>query len=279
MIFQYQNINWRDRPNQWGNFDYVQGNMFDRAAKIGIDPYKLKVATLLWEHAGDKIHNYADKNNYAVKVGNAIWTNTGLDFVSTGYAQFQQVPITENKYSILSWGSLTGDLADTILVGIAYDGDTDQYISLGGKVDNYFVFYFRNNTTTWITAGTPIEGKEYFLSAVCRSSSDRELYIDGKLSGVSTTAVTFPINVNYCHLGLTLDSTPSGYKGTNSQTIISIEDFTSDQIAFLSDNLYYLYQPYSPVFYSFPITAGNLSRYHNLNGLGGQGTMTWNPLG
>jgi len=39
-------------------------------------------------------------------------------------------------------------------------------------------------------------------------------------------------------------------------------------------------QTFSPAwFYVAPTLTGRISRYHNLNGLGGQGQMTWNPLG
>lgn len=56
--------------------------------------------------------------------------------------------------------------------------------------------------------------------------------------------------------------------------------FIASQVNDLNNNLFAMFeQEKSLAIFSTPVVVGRLSRYQDLNGLGGQGQMTWNPLG
>jgi len=152
-------------------------------------------------------------------------------------------------YATLTWrASVNGYDSGAIVVAYDFTGYDNQPVSIGGTYDG---------------------------------SSELKLYINGlnvaNNTGLSSiVSTTQPVYIGAGDTGLAYPLT-----GTIYYTYIYNRALSADEIRWLHADPYAFIT--SPMrFYDLEVPAppaGRISRYHSLSGLGGQGQMTWDPLG
>jgi len=122
-------------------------------------------------------------------------------FSLTGYPFTMAVKANVNSFS--SGQGLIG-IVDKSVVNVNY-GILKQASTTTG-----FRIFARNTSFTGSNGATGRNtGQWYFLVAVFRSATDRELFIDGSSDVTSATSVTYNSNVDAVSVGQLTDSTPT----------------------------------------------------------------------
>jgi len=269
MIFKYQNLNWRDKPQQWGNFDSVQGNLFEQAAKIGIDPAKIELAMPMW-NPGDQ-RDYSKNGLIGTNYG-ATYEKNSLNFDGVN----DHVHYSDNIISSLS--------DSTTIMYLSPAADKYCHLSLvtnTTSTDNFAGFYLATinkvgihvkSIGAWlISAKSPDNsfstGKPFMVTGQFGSQGNK-IFVNEEQKSLTYSAGDSSITAGYnspTHnaydigmrniVGTTYDTY---YNGLFDYIIICSQLLTSDHIAFLSDNPYYLWSPYSSVFHSLPTPGSTL---------------------
>ncbi len=132
-----------------------------------------------------------------------------------------------------------------------------------------------STTTTW-TAGT-----RYHVAGGYSETTGMSLYINGILenSNADTGAVSDGSQRDFIIGADNFGGVLANYfDGTIGGINIYSRVLPATEVAWLYRNPVAMFQQaIRPIF--FVPVVGRISRYHGLNGLGGQGQMTWNPLG
>lgn len=184
-----------------------------------------------------------------------------------------------NEITIEAWIKTT-DTNGAIINKDAIGGGTRQYAMY--FAGNQLVIIFFNPATFVIApAGVGNDGKWHHILGRLKGTSfggdgKAYLYIDGKLLGVSAgTLASISSTGSPLWIGNRIDG--FALDGQIGKVSIYNRALSDTEISLLATI------PYAPLILDDELLAflilGRLSRYHDLTGLGGQGQMTWNPLG
>lgn len=156
-----------------------------------------------------------------------------------------------NGINILVFGTRSGGVVDSTAITTAIPFNDPNY---------WYIFFSRDVLGNKILFAKSLTSSTEFVA----TSNDGSKDID---------SVGFDVNLG--HLG-----NFNHFPGIMvSFRLWKDRSFPEDEIRSILPNIWGRYYRGEPMPEIFAVPAGRLSRYHGLDGLGGQGQMTWNPLG
>ena len=210
----------------------------------------------------------------------------GIRFESNGYFEYDKggsdVSSTRTMLTIMS---MSGS-SESIGVASANSAATDEYAAVGGKVGQYFVYYFRDGNSNWITYGTPAEGQIYTLVGVSRGSVTHALWIDGSEVGVSS-AYSPSIASDSFSVGQVLDLSPSSGVSTNYLSVVWDRGLSDSEIRSISKNPYQILKPANDNYGYYipsggggptPVTADLTAQWNLLQAVQSDANLQWSLL-
>jgi len=266
---------YKQKPQAWGPVDRVQGVLFERAAKIGIDPYKIELAMPMW--CGGDQYDYSKNRLVGVNNG-AVYNENGLkfngvdDYINLGTMGDFGDKLDSHETTILSVLSTTQTVSQ-VLCGQGNNTGNDTVLQINinrdavSGTDNLGYIYYRlrdeNDAARTYQASynTGItDGNIHLLACVIYRQSPGKIFLDGEslsLSEINSFNVVYTANFTD---GFTVGAlnwkgvigTNGFFKGNFLSYIIYSDIVFVDQIAFLSDNSYYFWQLEREVFFSIP---------------------------
>ncbi len=146
------------------------------------------------------------------------------------------------------------------------DSGNVHHCSIGVQGDDAHIAQHWDGTQAVDTTGTRSSGVLYHLCGVFRSTTDREIAIDGALSGSAVTTSQNAITLNRIAISVSADSTPSpDINGKISESAVWDVALTAAEIATLASGYSPLFvRPASLIFY-FP--GINLSDVNRISGI------------
>ncbi len=249
MIFTYQNLNWNQKPQQWGNFVDVQSSLFYKLETLGINPQSLRLACPLW-NSGRQI----DYSKCMVAPTGAVYTQNNLYFDGSDSVDFGQRRDLVDALTVLviiEANSLTnhdGIIGETRLSGLD-EGWLLEYYT--GTINLYINIW--NTNFAYINLST--DELATIIGTYSKSAALIEIY----KNGTKGTSDNYSQNINYIssdNLYLGAGFTGNNWDGVIKQALLFDTTLNEDQINSLSDNPWGIWQPRAPVFYSFT-TADN----------------------
>jgi hypothetical protein len=134
----------------------------------------------------------------------------------------------------------------------------------------------------YISSIDVFDGELHFVAATFKAGI-LKIYIDGIEDTAITKSVDDPITtVHNSTADLTIGTALINDVATLFQTGILARPIVFNRTLNAMEMFNLYWQPYAvliPGDFELRTLFGRLSRYHDLSGLGGQGQMTWNPLG
>ncbi|HHE65294.1 MAG TPA: hypothetical protein ENL09_04655, partial [Bacteroidetes bacterium] len=250
---------YKQKPQQWGPYDRVQGVLFERANKIGINPEKIALAMPFW--------NPGDQRDYGIK---NILDNkdfTGAEFKQNSlFCPGTEIPDVNKSIINSNWTSQEGCLIFFYIIhNYVWIETTSFFDSNYWASDTGIALSVVSETSTTINiSGQCSDGSfsqtefEYNYGDILKiilNYGDKKF--DLKVIGKHTESGVFTNSLSHS------SSAPNSFllrKGHNTNispatllyALYFHQTLSDDQIAFLSDNPYYLWQPESPIFYSVP---------------------------
>ncbi len=254
---------YKQKPQQWGSFDYVQGLLFERAAKIGIDPASIIFALPIWEAAGAILHNYAKGPNIILPANRVAYNADYFESV----ASTSDVQTTD---SILPYETV-GDRLFIFCQAFNTDVTNDNVILR--REDSFSLSFFGNNLRALIeTLGVNSWSSDH--DRTISSMSDMHSYClnwdgakqyeyqDGVLLGEFVVSSYFANRTQPVYFNSGERASTYSLSGGIKQLIQGTFSVKENVIERLTDNPYYLWQPYLRVAYFVPngsITIKNIS--------------------
>ncbi len=244
MVFNRQL--YKQKPQAWGPISSVQASIFKNAEKIGIDKNSLISLIPLWEKAGTVIHDYSKLNTDGSFTPNSsYWKDSSIYFNNySGYCDVS-IPSGLTNLSIL-FGTATATAT------------TGRYLNCGTNYGNWGIWgaaegirFIRESHSTRgliISVADFLSFNPYNIAITHKSTPAQTFYVDGEQVFTDTTALSY--STNWFFGGLS--STYKGINGYINQFMLFNTVLTASQIAYLSDNPYFLLHRVPPVFYSMP---------------------------
>jgi hypothetical protein len=237
---------YKQKPQAWGPVSSVQASIFKNTEKIGIDKNSLISIIPLWEKAGIVIHDYSKlKIDGSFTPNSSYWQDSSIYFNNySGYCNVS-IPSGLTNLSIL-FGTATA----TATIG--------RYLSCGTNYGNWGIWgsaegirFIRDSHSTRgliISVADFLSFNPYNIAITHKSTPAQTFYVDGEQVFTDTTALSY--STNWFFGGLS--STYKGINGYINQFMLFNTVLTASQIAYLSDNPYFLLHRVPPVFYSVP---------------------------
>lgn len=244
MVFNRQL--YKQKPTAYGPPSAVQASIFKNAEKIGIDKNSLISLIPLWEKAGTVIHDYSKLNTDGSFTPNlSYWKDNSIYFHNaSGYCAVS-IPSGLTNLSIL-FGTATATAT------------TGSYLSCGISYGNWGIWGAAEGIR-FVRKGASARGilipvadfrsfNNYNIAITHKSTPAQKFYVDGEQVFTDTTTLSY--NTSWFFGG-----TSSSYAGINGyidQFMLFDTVLIAHQIAYLSDNPYFLLHRVPPVFYSVP---------------------------
>jgi len=175
---------------------------------------------LLGQHAGGtKAYDSSPFKNHGTLTNMdpaTDWVNSGqlgrkaLEFVagSTQYVRMRTYPVVASAYTLSCWINAPTAGQPCYGLDLTDDNDNNSFITCGLNPGNWFAFYFNNNSSSVIGAGSPSANTWYHVAGVTRANDDHELFVNGTSIGTSSTSIAPSGSINLVTAGSLLDSTP-----------------------------------------------------------------------
>ncbi len=255
-IFNIQRELWNQKPNPWGNFSSVQGNLFEQANRAGINPANLSGSWPLWERAGHVVHNYTIGSISSVYSG-ASWSNDGgVIFDGSSYFSDAIKPNNSSPWTVFLIYESENDIQDKFMCQFGTVGATRQSMHIAETYGHSLKVNLYGDDHLFYDAFPKVLGSQRVYAVSQNSSAMIKIYADGKYYGQSQAAGMANYNAG-CRLGSAFsDNLPDGDQLHGVLLINSC--LTQSKIAPISDNIWQLWQPQAPVFYSFAAESGLL---------------------
>jgi hypothetical protein len=232
------------KPHPWGNVSDVQSGLFHNAEKMGINPADIVKAMPLWEEGGTTAHDYGISGSNG-ELSNAIFTGDGVSF---GVNQSRMVVSTSKINHALG----------TVLILFQLNNDYSSSLSnyFFDSNGQRFLFYITSSGDTGVFTGgvgrgnASIPWQKNTMYSVALEYNKNELYRGGTLLNNYTDGDLGTFG-DTLYFGDRQSGTNESFDGLfysifwfNSYLPISI-------LESLEDNPWQLWQPRTPVFYSF----------------------------
>jgi len=229
------------------------------------------------EGTGGRIFDLSMNGNHGtfVKMDNtSAWAGGGLLFDGVDdYIQISDISCGGNRpIAIFAKGSIY----DLSVTGDVMSQSTEVALRLTSTNIEFILNSFTTNDRVSVAHDISINEEHTFAGVY--DGTDLIVYIDGVEKGRVTPEGSYADIANDFDIGR-LGNNSEFWNGSLDYVFLWVD--TVPDIFVLNKNEYAMFeQTFSPAwFYVAPTLTGRISRYHNLNGLGGQGQMTWNPLG
>lgn len=237
---------YKQKPQIYGPVSSVKASIFKNAEKIGIDKNSLISLIPLWEKAGTVIHDYSKLNTDGSFTPNSsYWKDSSIYFYNySGYCAVS-IPSGLTNLSIL-FGTATATAT------------TGSYLSCGTSYGNWSICGLTDGIRfvriSYSTRGILIPVADfrsfnpYNIAITHKSTPAQTFYVDGKQVFTDTTALSYSTSWFF-------GGTSSLYRGINGyidQFMLFNTVLAASQVAYLSDNPYFLLHRVPPVFYSVP---------------------------
>lgn len=258
-IFNISRGLWKGKPQAWGNVADVQSGLFHNAEKIGVDPASLKAAYPLWENAGDIVHNYgsvAGHNGTLISGANwkdnTISSTTDYDAVEVSEA----IDIVGSIGTILLSHRVTSSLPSYLY--FAYAESYTSYAFFIGGLNNSSLLYFSNYSIYNTDVANEIkDGNLHQLGCTYTYNDSWSLFLDCHKKCSGGLGDVFSVTSgDKLHMFGRDDATQRYTAGESGYCIFCSEILPDSVIAEIQDNPYQLWQPRTPVFYSFEAAGG-----------------------
>lgn len=240
--------------------------------------------------SGDRLVDHSLNRRNAVINGSTWSTGERGDVLdhdgSTDQSQISDVSFMEDKMAMTISIYLEADtlkLQGAVFTRAASNATNGIFLFNNGTI-SYFCNDAESEDTNFAVTVSPdlyntAEGIR--IVGAWRSGSKIELYINGIL--VAETVGVVSLNIkhdNFFFIGFD-ESNPARHLDGRSDAVTIHDEYLTDQMVMqghIDSFSRYDIDSNLPI-YANVVSVGGLSRYHNLDGLGGQGTMTKNPLG
>lgn len=243
----------KQKPQAWGPVSQVQASIFKNAERIGIDSASIALVMPMWG-PGDQL-DYAHPNN--------PFTNNLVD----------------HNHNVLSFNGSSSYLSQVSNSGIFASAPFTTHVKIknnGTDATNHWIYtkedsllangdgFRRNGSGLYIARGTTgsyhykasgaiADGQRMTVSHRYISTSNFDTFIDGKPVVGWTKATPYnDISVATLQIGRSNGSYQGYWNGDIEFFYVFNAALNNSQIAYLSDNPYFLLQRVSPVFFSIP---------------------------
>lgn len=230
-------------------------------------------------NTGQILHDWSGYRNDGALVGmtNDNWVpikqGYALDYIPNDCVDISKIKdfVNPNQGSILTW--INPDNLSSVGVVIGHFNSGNRiYIYLDAS--NRFTITLGSGGA--ITLNTLAPGGHYFLGLTWDAAGNYAAYLDGKLVSSGAYAGLASIGANFDIGCLFVAARQQYFDGRIGQTLIYDRSLLQNEIVQFASDEYSLFK--MPRM-TFGFSPGRISRYYDLSGLGGQGQMTWNPLG
>ena len=249
---------YKQKPQAWGPVSAVKASIFKNAERAGIDPGSIALCMPMWG-PGDQI-DYAAYN---------LATNYGATFaknaITVGSVSGQTIDTNRtyqelgNQYTIFLKSNVISQVTSAFLCG-KHSTNSSGYSSgiYRSVTSNKYSYYPENGVTVDFLSGTFGE-RDFCITA---DGSTVKMYLEGnynnQISNSASLCGTYSVK-----FGASWNTTSRIIRQELHIAILFSLALAPSQIAYLSDNPYFLLHRVPPVFYSVP---------------GGEVLPTFNPL-
>lgn len=243
---------YKQKPSAWGPVSSVQASIFKNVEKIGIDKNSLISLIPLWEKAGTVIHDYSKLNiDGSFTPNSSYWKDNSIYFNNnSGYCAVS-IPSGLTNLSILfGTATATATTGRYLTCGTSYGN-----WSIWGSTDGIrFVKISHSTRGIIIPVADFLSFNHYNIAITHKSTPAQTFYVDGEQVLTDTTSLSYS---TIWFFGGT-SSSFGGINGYIDQFMLFNTVLTAAQIAYLSDNPYFLLHRVPPVFYSVPSSSVGL---------------------
>lgn len=262
---------------------------------LALAPFMGKTGTIIHDHSG--YGNHGIRNGPVWKPG-----RDGPELEYNGSSHYLDLgnriglePANERKgFTIIAEINPSSITRNSILSKHKAAGNWLSYNLEIGFVSDRVLFQIQNDSQTMFpvlqtTQDIPT-GERSIIAATHKvfdgTSNDFNLYVNGRVDNGTFVVNNYASNYVYQYssdpviVGRRAVDTPDNYfVGKIGIVLFYARALSAKEIFMVSMFIREMYRSvYDEPDYGMDI-PGILSRYHDLNGLGGQGQMTWNPLG
>ena len=255
MIFNRQL--YKQKPSAWGPVSNVQASIFKNAERIGIDPASIALAMPLWERAGFTAYDYSKNQANGLLTAGITWTQDNVSFTSSNYINITSstiinLPATKKISALFKCTQTQKSTIGAYYAFFSWGGTDDFIIYPYDALDNRgYRLFWRDVSLSIYEGGSADFSNVSQTLAFSAEEGNQRIYRYGKLLASGSQSLSNAGPFNSFRIGSWADGTQQFY-GLGSFVYLFSEILQPTQIAYLSDNPYYLLHRVAPVFYSVP---------------------------
>ena len=243
---------YKQKPSAWGPVSAVQASIFKNAERMGIDPGSIALCMPMWG-PGDQI-DYAS-NISTANLSEPVFNDNAISFDGTDDAINTKMSEGLQPLTIIS--TFRASLKDS---NVLFSHGIWNVGAFYVQFSNRPLLILSNGNYQYFSVNDAQSDNEYHTWSVYIAGAglngiyDTALYIDGKQITKDTkakttapTAYTHPL-----HIGTVQNANTNNFIGKIKQFYAFRGKISYSQIAYLSDNPYFLLHRVPPVFYNVP---------------------------
>ncbi len=244
---------WKQKPQAYGPFSYVQSSLFHNAESMGIDPKSIALAMPMWG-PGDQIDYSKNRLIGTPVAGNTIqWRQEGIECNSS----------IGGRVEVLSFGDSPGSGDFTVIADVYHNsaGSYDTVMALGSWSPELYItgddiaYYHTGGGSGYVSTGDAVPRGDAVIAWVRQNGS-----LTGYINGQAQTSLTYTTSISATKLNIGWSGSVSEeFEGIIKNLCYANSAFSASQIATLSDNPYQLWQPVPQRTYFMP--TGDISFY------------------